>query len=74
VEIGEGTKEGMVQLDVGWSCVVVHHTEIPVSWLSELVALATAHKGGVAGFLAEQKYGGSDGSYALMCDPVKPAA
>ena len=66
-EIGPSKKEGRAVLDVGWSCVVVHRGEIPVSWLSELIAIATGHKGGIAGFLAEQRYGGD--SYALMCDP-----
>lgn len=61
------TKENFAQLDVGWSCVIVHRKEIPITWLCELVAIASGHKGGVAGFLAEQQYGGD--SYALMCDP-----
>lgn len=63
--------EGVANLRVGWSCVVVHQEDIPVSWLSELVAIATAHKDGIAGFLKEHenKIGGE--SYALMCDPVK---
>lgn len=60
------TNPEVARLNVGWSCVVVHQKEIPVSWLSELLAIATAHKDGVAGFLAEHNYGGG---YALMCDP-----
>lgn len=68
-EIERGEKEGTARLDVGWSCVVVHRDEIPVSWLSEVLAIATGHKGGIAGFLAENRYGGD--SYALMCDPPK---
>jgi hypothetical protein len=71
-EIGTGTGEEMAQLDVGWSCVVVHQQEIPVTWLSELIAIATAHDGGIGGFLKAHNYGGSDGSYALMCNPVRP--
>lgn len=68
-EIEPSEKEGMAQLNVGWSYVVVHRDEIPVSWLSEVIAIATGHKGGIAGFLAEHRYGGD--SYALMCDPPK---
>lgn len=67
-EITAGEKKEYAQLDVGWSCVVVHQTEIPVTWLAEIIAIATAHKGGVAGFLADHQYG--EPSYALMCDPA----
>lgn len=66
-EIEETDTEGIVALDVGWSCVGVHRGNIPVSWLSELIAIATAHKDGVAGFLREHEISGE--SYALMCDP-----
>lgn len=66
--IEETGEEGIARLDVGWSCVVVHDAEIPVTWLAEVVAIATAHKDGVAGFLAEHAYGGG---YALVCDPKK---
>ncbi len=69
-EIQPAETEGRAQLNVGWSCVVVHNKEIPVSWLSELVAIATAHEGGIAGFLKQHSYGGEE-SYALMCDPVR---
>lgn len=69
--IDETEKDGIARLDVGWSCVVVHDAEISVTWLSEIIAIATAHKGGVAGFLAEHDYGG--GSYALMRDPKEAA-
>ena len=58
----------VAMLRVGWSCVAVHQKEIPVSWLSELIAIATAHPHGVAGFLAEHNYGGG---YALLVDPEK---
>lgn len=68
-EIEPSEKEGIVNLDVGWSCVDVHRGEIPVSWLSEIIAIATGYPGGVAKFLADQRYGGD--SYALMCDPPK---
>ncbi len=71
-EIAAGEKDEFANLDVGWSCARVHNGEIPVSWLSEVIAIATAHKGGVAGFLAEHQYGGQ--SYALMCNPVKEKA
>ena len=53
-------------LRVGWSCVIVHDGDIPITWLAELVAIATAHKDGVAGFLKEQNYAGG---YALEVDP-----
>ena len=76
---GEGAKGGcyfeiqaeggasVANLGVGWSCVVVHDGPIHVTWLAELIAIATGHKGGIKGFLEEQRYGGD--SYALMCDP-----
>jgi len=66
-EITDTEKEGIAFLDVGWSCVIVHRKEIPISHLAEIIAIATAHKDGIAGFLRETKYGGD--SYALMCDP-----
>lgn len=69
-DIAPGDREGMARLDVGWSCVVVHRADIPVTWLAELMAIATGHKGGVAGFLAEHNYGGG---YALQCDPAPGA-
>lgn len=69
VEIEATEREGIANLQVGWSCVVVHRQDIPISWLSEIIAIATAHKGGVAGYLAEQRHGGD--SYALQCDPVE---
>jgi hypothetical protein len=73
-EIRASETEERAELDVGHSCVVVHRGEIPVTWLAELVAIATLHKGGIAGFLAEHGYGGPDnGSYALMCDPAEAA-
>jgi hypothetical protein len=65
-EIEPGEVEGMALLRAGWSCVIVHDAEIPVSWLSEVIAIATGHKDGVAGFLAEHNYGGG---YALAVDP-----
>jgi hypothetical protein len=61
--------EGFANLGVGWSCVTVHDGEIPVTWLSEVIAIATGHPGGIAKFLADHNYGGG---YALQCDPVKP--
>lgn len=67
--ISDGDKPGRARLDVGWSCVVVHQREVPVTWLCELVAIAVAHEGGIAGFLREHDYGNP--SYALMCDPPK---
>lgn len=64
---GYPQKEGAAFLEVGWSCVRVHSQEIPVSWLAELVAIATDHKGGIPGFLKDHDYSGE--SYAMMCDP-----
>ncbi len=69
-EIGQGSKEDTAGLHVGWSSVIVHQKEIPITWLSELIAIATAHDGGIEGFLKEHDYG--QPSYALMCDPVVP--
>lgn len=63
-------REGRCQLDVGHSCVVVHRGEIPVTWLSEIIAIATAHKGGIAGFLKANEAEFASESYALMCDPA----
>lgn len=63
-----GPREGEAHLEVGWSCVRVYNGAIPVTWLSEVIAIATAHEGGIAGFLRAHDYGG--GSYALMCDPA----
>lgn len=68
-EIEASDKKEHAILDVGWSCVGVHRGEIPITWLAEIVAIATGHEGGIAGFLAAQRYGGD--SYALMCDPPK---
>lgn len=67
VEIEQGEKEGIANLKVGWSCVIVHNKEIPVSWLSEIIAVATGHAGGIAGFLAEHNCGGG---YALKNNPA----
>ncbi len=66
-EIAAGEREGMADLRVGWSCVTVHQNEIPITWLSEVIAVATGHAGGIAGFLAEHQCGGG---YALVCDPA----
>lgn len=65
-EIEPGEAPDTVTLRVGWSCVVVHEKDIPVTWLSEVIAIATGHSGGVAGFLREHNYAGG---YALAVDP-----
>lgn len=67
-EICDGDREGIANLEVGWSCVAVHGGEIPITWLSEIIAIATAHQGGIEGFLKHHNYGGG---YALECDPPK---
>jgi hypothetical protein len=72
-EIEPSEKPEHAHLDVGHSCVVVHRGEIPVTWLAELVAIATSHKGGIAGFLAEHATA-LGGSYALECDPARSVA
>lgn len=64
--VGPSDRQGIALLTVGWSCCVVHDDEIPVTWLAEVIAIATAHTGGIAGFLAEHNY-----KYALQCDPVE---
>jgi hypothetical protein len=66
-EIEPGEKPETAQMRVGWSCVIVHDKEIPVTWLAEVIAIATGHPGGIGGFLAEHNYGGG---YALQCDPT----
>lgn len=63
----EGYEVGRANLRVGHSCVIIHNKEIPITWLAELVAIATEHEGGVAGFLREHNWSGN--SYAMMCDP-----
>lgn len=75
VRIEATNHEGVAHLDVGWSCVVVHNKFIPVTWLAEIIAIATGHQGGIEGFLKANGIGGDDdshGSYALMCDPALP--
>lgn len=64
-ELDEATHATLV---VGYSCVIVHRDKIPITWLAELVAIATEHKDGIAGFLRQHQ--GVD-SYALMCDPPR---
>lgn len=71
VEIEAGDTEGVATLRAGWSCVIVHDNEIPVTWLAEVIAIATGHKDGIAGFLRDHNYGGG---YALQCDPEKHEA
>ncbi|HEV2155431.1 hypothetical protein [Bradyrhizobium sp.] len=66
IDIEPTERDEIVRLRVGWSCVIVHDGEVPVTWLAELIAIATGHKDKMAGFLAEHNYGGG---YALMCDP-----
>ena len=66
IRITATENEGAAHVDVGHSCVGVHDGPMPISWLSELVAIATAHDGGVAGFL---KANANGDSYALACDP-----
>lgn len=66
LEIRGSKGDEIASLEVGWSCVRVFNGEIPVTWLAELIAIATNHKGGIGGFLAEHNYSGE--SYALMCD------
>lgn len=69
----EYLREGVAHLEVGWSCVVVYNQDIPVSWLAEVIEIASSHEGGVEGFLSEHGKGGSDNgdndSYALWVDP-----
>lgn len=68
--IEDSERDGYASLEVGWSCVVVHNKrDVPISWLAELIAIATGHDGGIAGFLKSHRYGSSEGSYALECDP-----
>lgn len=67
-QIADGDKPQHVLLRVGWSCVIVHDDdkEIPVTWLAEVISIATSHKGGIVGFLEEHNQ-----EYALVCDPPK---
>lgn len=69
IDIEPGETENLVRLKVGWSCVIVHDKEIPVSWLSEVIAIASGHAGGITGFLAQHNCGGG---YALEVDPPSP--
>jgi hypothetical protein len=75
VQVTASTKEGIALLDVGHSCVVVHNKFIPVTWIAEVVAIASLHDGGIEGFLKANGLAGDDSSYnsyALMCDPKLP--
>lgn len=72
-EISADGGEEKAWLNVGHSCVVVHDKEIPISWLAEIIAIATAHPEGIPGFLLEYQYAVGGESYALMCDPVRGA-
>ena len=69
-EVERGTGEDTAFLRVGWSCVKVHDGEVPITWLAEIIAIATTHDGGIAGFLKEHDYGSP--SYALMCNTTAP--
>ena len=51
LRISQGSKPGLAELEVGWSCVHVHKGEIPITWLAEIIAIATGHEGGIVGFL-----------------------
>ena len=64
----EEARKGMLSLEVGWSCVVVHRGQIPATWLAEIIAIATAHPGGIGGFLKDHDYGNP--SFALQCNPT----
>ena len=66
-EIEPGAKPQTASLKVGYSCVIVHDKDIPITWLAALVAIARDHVGGIPGFLAQ--HDGETG-YALMCDPA----
>lgn len=70
LELDPAEEEGKVHLGVGWSCVVVYQSAkpVPISWIAEVIAIATDHEGGIEGFLRENHYGGSE-SYALEVDP-----
>lgn len=63
-------EHGKANVRVGHSCVIIHDAEIPITWIAELFAIATEHKGGIPGFLADHAWSGD--SYALMCDPDAP--
>lgn len=68
VEIEPAERTGFVRLRVGWSCVIVHDGEIPLTHLAEVVAIASDRtKGGIEGFLTAHNYGGG---YALHVDPA----
>ena len=66
IEIEPGDVSGLANLRAGWSCVIVHDNQIPITWLSEIIAIASGHKDGIGGFLRDHNYGGG---YALQCDP-----
>lgn len=71
VDIQPGSRDGFAMLRVGWSCVIVHDAEVPVTWIAELIAIGTGHPEKLAGFLREHNYGGG---YALACDPPESKA
>ncbi len=68
VEIEATEAEGIAFLKVGHSCTIPFSGTIPVTWLSEVIAIAAHHEGGIAGFLAANEHLG--GGYALECDPA----
>lgn len=67
IECYPGDLPETIRLRVGHSCVIVHDKDIPTTWLAEVIAIATEHDGGIAGFLRAHDWGGD--SYALMCNP-----
>lgn len=68
-EIEASEKKERAHLRVGWSCVIVLDKEIPVTWLAEIIAIATEHKDGIAGFIRDNLHAVGGRSYALECDP-----
>lgn len=66
IEVAPSAMVEHAELRVGWSCVIVHDGTIPITWLSEVIAIASGHKDGIGGFLRDHNYGGG---YALKCDP-----
>lgn len=71
-EISDSDLPEHAELEVGWSCVVVHLGAVPITWLSEILAIATNYEGGIPGFLLAHNGDTASESYALRCDPEDP--
>lgn len=66
VRIDKTDREGIVDIEVGHSCVITVRHELPVTWLAAL--LTHAKDIGFENAMGDREQFPAD--YALMCDPV----